>query len=103
MGNVLQAGLGQNTCRQASMKEGLPIDIPSFTICYSIIHWSSFGKVLKDNRCKVTPTAIKNNISLTHGIAIKKIAEYPMVIHNKLIDSTLVFLEIDLFSLKFLI
>ncbi|GAA0181086.1 acetyl-CoA C-acetyltransferase [Clostridium sediminicola] len=32
MGNVLQAGLGQNTCRQASVKAGLPIDIPSFTI-----------------------------------------------------------------------
>jgi acetyl-CoA C-acetyltransferase len=32
MGNVLQAGLGQNTCRQSSVKAGIPIDTPSFTI-----------------------------------------------------------------------
>jgi len=32
MGNVLQAGLGQNTARQASIKAGLPVEIPSMTI-----------------------------------------------------------------------
>jgi acetyl-CoA C-acetyltransferase len=32
MGNVLQAGLGQNTSRQASVKAGLPLEVPSFTI-----------------------------------------------------------------------
>lgn len=32
MGNVLQAGLGQNPARQASVKAGLPVDIPSMTI-----------------------------------------------------------------------
>ena len=32
MGNVLQAGLGQNPARQASVKAGLPVDIPSLTI-----------------------------------------------------------------------
>ncbi|GAA0182153.1 acetyl-CoA C-acetyltransferase [Clostridium sediminicola] len=32
MGNVLQAGLGQNVCRQAAVKAGLPVDIPSFTL-----------------------------------------------------------------------
>ena len=32
MGNVIQAGLGQNTARQASVKAGLPVAIPSMTI-----------------------------------------------------------------------
>jgi len=32
MGNVLQAGLGQNPARQAAMKAGLPETIPSLTI-----------------------------------------------------------------------
>ncbi|MGD7007897.1 acetyl-CoA C-acetyltransferase [Metabacillus sp. 84] len=32
MGNVLQAGLGQNPARQAAMKAGLPDNIPSMTI-----------------------------------------------------------------------
>ncbi|KOF56980.1 MULTISPECIES: acetyl-CoA C-acetyltransferase [Clostridium] len=31
-GNVLQAGLGQNTARQAAVKAELPIHIPAFTI-----------------------------------------------------------------------
>lgn len=32
MGNVLQAGLGQNPARQASMKAGLPESVPALTI-----------------------------------------------------------------------
>ncbi|MGG0642687.1 acetyl-CoA C-acetyltransferase [Sporosarcina gallistercoris] len=32
MGNVLQAGLGQNPARQASMKAGLPEQVPAMTI-----------------------------------------------------------------------
>jgi len=32
MGNVLQAGLGQNTARQALIKAGLPQEVPGFTI-----------------------------------------------------------------------
>jgi len=32
MGNVLQAGLGQNTARQASLSAGIPVDIPAFTV-----------------------------------------------------------------------
>jgi acetyl-CoA C-acetyltransferase len=32
MGNVLQAGLGQNPARQAAMEAGLPIETPSMTI-----------------------------------------------------------------------
>ncbi len=32
LGNVLQAGLGQNPARQASVKAGLPVEIPSLTI-----------------------------------------------------------------------
>lgn len=32
MGNVLQAGLGQNPARQAAMKAGIPEEVPSLTI-----------------------------------------------------------------------
>lgn len=32
MGNVLQAGTGQNPARQAAVKAGLPLEIPSFTV-----------------------------------------------------------------------
>ncbi len=32
MGNVLQAGLGQNPARQSSIKSGLPVEIPAMTI-----------------------------------------------------------------------
>ncbi len=32
MGNVLQAGLGQNPARQSAVNAGLPVDIPSMTI-----------------------------------------------------------------------
>lgn len=31
-GNVLQAGLGQNVARQVSVKAGIPIGVPSFTV-----------------------------------------------------------------------
>ncbi|MFZ3171471.1 MAG: acetyl-CoA C-acetyltransferase [Carboxydocellales bacterium] len=32
MGNVLQAGLGQNPARQASVKAGLPLEVPAWTL-----------------------------------------------------------------------
>ena len=32
MGNVLQAGLGQNIARQCAVKAGLPVEVPSMTI-----------------------------------------------------------------------
>jgi len=32
MGNVLQAGLGQNSARQASVKAGVPHHVPSYTV-----------------------------------------------------------------------
>ncbi|MBS3947348.1 MAG: acetyl-CoA C-acetyltransferase [Dethiobacter sp.] len=32
MGNVLQAGLGQNPARQAALRAGLPVEVPALTI-----------------------------------------------------------------------
>lgn len=32
MGNVLQAGLGQNVCRQAAIMAGVPNEVPCFTV-----------------------------------------------------------------------
>ena len=31
-GNVLQAGIGQNPARQAALKAGIPVEVPSFTV-----------------------------------------------------------------------
>ena len=31
-GNVIQAGLGQNTARQAEIKAGIPVDVPAITV-----------------------------------------------------------------------
>jgi acetyl-CoA C-acetyltransferase len=31
-GNVIQAGLGQNTARQAMLKAGMPVDVPAITV-----------------------------------------------------------------------
>ena len=31
-GNVIQAGLGQNTARQAELKAGIPVDVPAITV-----------------------------------------------------------------------
>jgi acetyl-CoA C-acetyltransferase len=31
-GNVIQAGLGQNTARQAELKAGIPVDVPAMTV-----------------------------------------------------------------------
>lgn len=32
MGNVLQAGLGQNPARQAEIKAGIPVEVPAMTV-----------------------------------------------------------------------
>ena len=32
LGNVIQAGLGQNIARQATVKAGLPVEVPAMTI-----------------------------------------------------------------------
>ena len=32
MGNVIQAGLGQNVARQAAVKAGIPVEVPAVTI-----------------------------------------------------------------------
>ncbi|MDR0880142.1 MAG: acetyl-CoA C-acetyltransferase [Clostridioides sp.] len=32
LGNVLQAGLGQNVARQVSVKAGIPVEVPSYTV-----------------------------------------------------------------------
>ena len=32
LGNVIQAGLGQNIARQAAVKAGLPVEVPAMTI-----------------------------------------------------------------------
>lgn len=54
MGNVLQAGLGQNPARQAAMKAGIPDSVPSFTlnkVCGSglkAVHLAAQAIIAKD-------------------------------------------------------
>ena len=46
IGNVLQAGLGQNTARQAAVKAGIPVEVPSMTlnkVCGSGLRAVSLG------------------------------------------------------------
>ena len=46
LGNVLQAGLGQNTARQVAVNSGLPEEVPAFTVnkvCASGFKWVMLG------------------------------------------------------------
>ena len=48
MGNVIQAGLGQNVARQAAVKAGLPIEIPAMTlnmVCGSGLRSVALGRI----------------------------------------------------------
>src|SRR5699024_12767853 len=60
MGNVLQAGLGQNPARQAALPAGLPNHAPSITLTeirasgFDSIHLSAQSTILRDADTIVT-------------------------------------------------
>ena len=52
MGNVIQAGLGQNPARQAAINAGIPVEVPAITInvlCGSGLHCVNIAAKLIEN------------------------------------------------------
>lgn len=52
MGNVIQAGLGQNPARQSAIKAGIPVEVPAVTInvlCGSGLHCVNLAAKLIEN------------------------------------------------------
>lgn len=66
-GNVLQAGLGQNPARQATIKAGLPVEVPALTInkvCGSGLRSISLGaQVIKAGDAEVVVVGGMENMS----------------------------------------
>ncbi len=69
MGNVLQAGLGQNPARQAMIKAGLPKETPAFTInkvCGSGLKAIGLGaQAIMTGQAEVVVAGGQENMSLT--------------------------------------
>ena len=67
MGNVIQAGLGQNVARQAAVKAGLPIDSPAMTlnmVCGSGLRSVALAaQMIKAGDCDVVVAGGMENMS----------------------------------------
>lgn len=67
MGNVIQAGLGQNVARQAAVKAGLPIEIPAMTlnmVCGSGLRSVALAaQMIKAEDCDVVVAGGMENMS----------------------------------------
>ena len=67
MGNVIQAGQGQNVARQAAIKAGLPVEIPSMTInkvCGSGLRTVALAaQMIKAGDCDVVVAGGMENMS----------------------------------------
>ena len=67
MGNVIQAGLGQNVARQAAVKAGLPIEIPAMTlnmVCGSGLRRVALAaQMIKAGDCDVVVAGGMENMS----------------------------------------
>lgn len=67
MGNVIQAGQGQNVARQAAIKAGLPVEIPSMTInkvCGSGLRSVALAaQMIKSGDCDVVVAGGMENMS----------------------------------------
>ena len=67
MGNVIQAGQGQNVARQAAVKAGLPVEVPAMTIhtvCGSGLRCvASAAQMIKAGDCDVVVAGGMENMS----------------------------------------
>lgn len=67
MGNVIQAGLGQNVARQAAVKAGLPVEVPAMTInkvCGSGLRCVALAaQMIKAGDCDVVVAGGMENMS----------------------------------------
>ncbi|MGL4990012.1 MAG: acetyl-CoA C-acetyltransferase [Sarcina sp.] len=90
MGNVVQAGLGQNIARQASVKAGLPVEIPAMTInkvCGSGLRTVSLAaQMIKAGDADIIVAGGMENMS--QGPYVMKTARYGQRMGNgQMIDS----------------
>ena len=54
-GCILTSGLGQNPARQASLKAGLPMSVPAYTV--GMVCGSGMKSVIEAGRCKASGDA----------------------------------------------
>ena len=90
MGNVVQAGLGQNVARQAAVKAGLPVEVPAMTInkvCGSGLRTVSLAaQLIKTGDVDVVVAGGMENMS--QGPYVLKTARYGQRMGNgQMIDS----------------
>ncbi len=90
MGNVVQAGLGQNVARQAAVKAGLPVEVPAMTInkvCGSGLRTVSLAaQLIKTGDVDVVVAGGMENMS--QGPYLLKTARYGQRMGNgQMIDS----------------
>lgn len=82
LGNVLQAGLGQNPARQAAVKAGLPIEVPAWTVnmvCGSGLRTVALGaQAIANGDADTIVTGGMENMSLAPYVLTKARSGYRM-------------------------
>lgn len=90
MGNVLQAGLGQNPARQAAIKAGIPVEVPSITInkvCGSGLKSVNLAaQAIKAGEAEVVVAGGMESMSLAPYVLTKARTGYRMG-DDKLVDA----------------
>lgn len=90
MGNVLQAGLGQNPARQAAIKAGIPIEVPAITInkvCGSGLRSVALAaQAINAGEAEVVVAGGMESMSLAPYVLTKARAGYRMG-DDKLVDA----------------
>ncbi|MBP2636687.1 MAG: acetyl-CoA acetyltransferase [Firmicutes bacterium] len=76
MGNVLQAGLGQNPARQSAVKSGLPVEVPAYTIN------KVCGSGLKAVNL-ATQSILANDADIVIAGGMESMTNAPYVLENK--------------------
>ena len=75
MGNVIQAGLGQNPARQAAVNAGIPVEVPAITInvlCGSGLHCVNLAAKLIEN----------GNADIIVAGGMENMDQAPYLLHN---------------------
>jgi acetyl-CoA C-acetyltransferase len=90
LGNILQAGQGQNPARQAMIKAGLPIDTPAWTmnmLCGSgLLSVINAAQIIKSGDADIIVAGGIENMSLAPYLLQKARKGYQMG-HGELLDS----------------
>lgn len=90
MGNVLQAGLGQNPARQAAIKAGIPVEVPAITInkvCGSGLRSVSLAaQAIRAGEAEIAVAGGMESMSLAPYVLAKARTGYRMG-DDKLVDA----------------